>query len=273
MPSAGPASPKPEHRSRPRRSRRWAVGAVVAVPLLLAGCQLPTFGAYRGATQQGHDSFKLWQGFFLASLVVGGIVMVMILWAVVRYRRRSDQMPRQTQYHTLFEITYTVVPIIIVLVLFSFTVVTENEVTATPKGNVDVQVTAFQWGWQFYYPATGRIVEGVTNQAPQMVVPTGETVSVTLKSADVIHGFYVPAFNYSEYAQPGHVNHFNFSVLHDGVYRGQCTQLCGIYHSLMLFSVKSVPPTQFDSWVHQVSASNQSINQLKAQIAAKGPGA
>jgi cytochrome c oxidase subunit II len=277
MPMAGtpiedPGRDTPPQRSR-RRSRRWALGAALTIPLLLAGCQLPSFGAYRGATQQGHDSFKLWQGFFVASLVVGGVVAALILWAVFRYRRRSEKIPPQTQYHTLFEITYTVVPIIIVLVLFAFTVVTENEVTATPKAQVDIQVTAFQWGWQFYYPATGKIVEGVLNEAPQMVVPTGESVAITLKSEDVIHGFYVPQFNYSEYAQPGHVNHFNFSVLHNGVYRGQCTQLCGLYHSLMLFSVKSVSPSQFQSWVHQVPESSLTINQLKAQIAAKGPGA
>ncbi len=267
-----PGRDTPLQRPR-RRSRRWALGAALSIPLLLAGCQLPSFGAYRGATRQGQDAFKLWQGFFVASLVVGGVVAALILWAVIRYRRRSDKMPAQTQYHTLFEITYTVVPIVIVLVLFAFTVVTENEITATPPAQVDIQVTAFQWGWQFYYPATGKIVQGVLTETPQMEVPTGESVGITLRSADVIHGFYVPEFNYSQYAQPGHVNHFNFSVLHSGVYRGQCTQLCGLYHSLMFFSVKSVPPSQFESWVHQVSASSLTINQLKAQIAAKGPGA
>jgi cytochrome c oxidase subunit II len=240
---------------------------------VLGGCQLPTFGDYRGATTQGRDAFKLWQGFFIAGLVLGGIVSLMILWAVFRYRRRSDEIPLQTQYHRLFEITYTVLPIIAVLILFAFTVVTENEVDALPKNNVPITVTAFQWGWQFYYPSTGKIVEGVINQSPQMVIPTGQNVQITLKSADVIHGFYVPEFNFSRYAQPGHVNQFTFTALHNGVYRGQCTQLCGLYHSLMLFSVKSVSPSDFQAWVHQVPKASASINKLKSELAAGGPGA
>ncbi len=272
-PTAGTPPDGPNLNPRRPRSHRWAIAASLAVPLVLAGCQVPSFGAYKGVTKQANDSFKLWQGFFIGSLILGGIVIALIVWAVLRYRRRSDEIPGQTQYHTLFEITYTVIPVIIVLVLFAFTVVTENEVTATPKGNVAIQVTAFQWGWQFYYPATGKAVQGVLSEDPQMVVPTGETVNITLKSADVIHGFYVPEFNFSQYAQPGYDNHFNFTPLHNGTFRGQCTQLCGLYHSLMVFSVKSVPPAQFQAWVHQVPAGHASLNQLKAQIAAKGPGA
>ncbi len=259
--------------AQPKRRRALWLALVVLAPLVLAGCQIPNFGAYHGATSQGKDAFKLWQGFVITGIVVGIIVVVLILWAVFRYRRRSDDIPRQTQYHTLVEIIYTVLPIITVLVLFAFTVVTENEVDATPKGQVQVKVTAFQWGWQFYYPQTGKVVEGETVQSPQMVVPVSETVNITLVSADVVHGFYVPAFNFSRYAQPGVVNHFNFNVARAGVYRGQCTQLCGLYHSLMFFSVKAVSPAQFESWVHQTGGISPSIGRLKAQIAAHGPGA
>lgn len=254
---------------RPRRS----LILLALAPVVLAGCQLPSFGAYRGATSQGKDAFKLWQGFFIAGLVIGGFVLLLILWAVFRYRKRSEDMPRQTQYHRLVEILYTVVPLVIVSVMFYFVVITENEVTATPAGPVQVQVTAFQWGWQFYYPATGKVVEGETTEAPQMVVPAGETINVSLKSADVIHGFYIPQFNYSQYAMPGTVNHFNINILHNGVYRGQCTQLCGLYHSLMLFSVKAVNPAQFAAWEHTVPSNNATIGQLKAKIKAGGPGA
>lgn len=252
------------------RSRRWAVGAVALTALLLGGCQVPTFGAYRGSTAQGQDAFKLWQFFFIAGIAIGGLVLVLILWSLFRYRRRSEEMPEQTQYHTLFEIVYTVVPLLIVLALFAFTVVTENEVTATPKG-VQIDVTAFQWGWQFYYPATGKVVSGETTEAPQMEVPAGQTVAITLTSADVIHGFYVPQFNYSEYAQPGHPNSFDFNVIHPGVFRGQCTQLCGLYHSLMFFSVKAVPPAQFQAWEHQVTKAIP-IKILKQEETARGSG-
>jgi len=244
----------------------------VLVPVVLGGCQIPSFGAYRGSTTQGQTAFKLWQGFFIAGLVIGGIVGLLILWAVLRYRKKSDTIPPQTQYHRVIEIAYTVIPILIVAVLFAFTFVAENKVTAISEGEqVTVNVTAFQWGWEFQYPQySGVKVIGIETQAPQMVVPAGETIRIFLRSNDVIHGFYVPQFNYSEYAQPGRTNQFDLNIVHTGVYRGQCTQFCGLYHSLMLFSVRAVTPSQFQSWTQQQSASNSaSISALKKQ-AAKG---
>jgi cytochrome c oxidase subunit II len=255
-----------------RRVRRLLPLAILA-PIVLGGCEVPDFGAYKGVTSQGQDAYKLWQGFFIAGLIVGGFVLLLIIWAVFRYRRRHEGIPRQTQYRHGIEIAYTILPILIVAALFVFTVITENEVDAIPKSQVTIDVTAFQWGWQFYYPATGKVVVGETLEEPQMVMPINEAVTIHLESADVIHGFYVPEFNFSRYAQPGVVNSFNFNVLHTGVYRGQCTQLCGLYHSLMLFSVKAVTPANFEAWVHQTSGHHPSIGQLKQQIHANGPGA
>lgn len=230
--------------------------------LVLTGCQVPGFGAFPGKTAQGQDAFKLWQGFFIAGLVIGVFVFVLILWAVFRYRRRSEEMPNQTQYHTLFEIAYTVVPIVVVLVMFVFVFVTENNITAiSDKQHVTVNVTAFQWGWEFQYPQYSNVkVIGVETQTPQMVVPAGETVRIFLRSDDVIHGFYVPEFNYSMYAQPGRTNQFDLNITRTGTYRGQCTQFCGLYHSLMLFSVRAVTPGAFQSWAQQEESSQSSSN-------------
>jgi len=229
---------------------------------VLTGCQVPSFGAFEGKTSQGQDAFKLWQGFFITGLGIGGIVFVLIIWAVFRYRRRSEEMPHQTQYHTLFEIAYTVIPIVVVLVLFAFVFVTENNITAiSDKEHVTVDVTAFQWGWQFQYPQYGNVrVIGIETQTPQMVVPAGETVRIFLRSDDVIHGFYVPQFNYSMYAQPGRTNQFDLNIMHTGTYRGQCTQFCGLYHSLMLFSVRAVTPGEFQAWTQQQESAQSSSN-------------
>jgi cytochrome c oxidase subunit 2 len=273
-PAASPSTP-PLTRLLPRsgaKRRRWLPLAILA-PIVLAGCQLPDFGGYKGATSQGQDAYKLWQGFFITGIVVGGFTLALIVWAAFRYRRRHEEIPRQTQYRHRIEILYSVLPLVVVAGLFTFTVITENEVDAVPRSQVTIDVTAFQWGWQFYYPATGKVVVGETLQAPQMVLPVDEAVTIHLESADVVHGFYVPEFNFSRYAQPGDVNVFNFNVLHTGVYRGQCTQLCGLYHSLMLFSVKAVSPADFEAWVHQTNGQHPSIGQLKAQIHAQGPGA
>lgn len=255
------------------RPRWWAAAGAAVAALVLTGCQLPSFGAYRGATSQGQDAFKLWQGFFIAGAAVFLLVFGLILWSVIRYRRRTETIPNQTQYHTLFEIVYTVVPIIFVLILFAFTFVTENEVDAVTSKQLTVNVTAFQWGWKFQYPGYDVQVLGVETEDPAMVLPANETVRIYLRSADVIHGFYVPQFNFSRYAQPGVTNEFNLNILHTGTYRGQCTQFCGLYHSLMFFQVKAVTPAQFKTWVQQQQSSGgstESIANAKAHDGSDG---
>jgi cytochrome c oxidase subunit 2 len=162
--------------------------------------------------------------------------------------------PKQTQYHTVLEICYTVVPIVIVLVLFVFVVLAENKVDALPSNPAySIHVKAFQWGWEFDYPGGVKVI-GETTEAPTMMIPTGTDVEIHLSSLDVIHGFYVPQFNFSRYASPGYTTKFDFNVLHSGTYRGQCTQLCGLYHSLMFFNVKAVSPSQYASWLHTQQA-------------------
>ncbi len=267
-----PETPGPRHKG----PRRLAAVVVALGALLLTGCQLPSFGFHKGSTTQGQSTFHLWQGFFIAGLIVGGFVFVLIVWVIFRYRRRSDEMPRQTQYHTLTEITYTVVPILIVLGLFVATVIVENKVTAVePNPYAKVHVYAFQWGWEFEYP-TGVKIIGQTTDAPTMVVPTGETVRIRLDSYDVIHGFYVPQFNFSRYATPGYSTYFDINVQHNGVYRGQCTQLCGLYHSLMFFNVRSVSPAAYQSWLQVTGAYQRahpdSIGQLPAGLHANSNG-
>ncbi|MGO9457219.1 MAG: cytochrome c oxidase subunit II [Acidimicrobiales bacterium] len=268
----GPAPARRRRGPLGPRARRWAaVGAVAVSALVLSGCQVPSFGAFKGSTTQGQDAFKLWQGFFIAGAVIFVLVFVLILWAVLRYRHRSDAIPAQFQYHTVFEVFYTVVPIVIVLVLFVFTFITENEVDAvTSSGDpVTVNVTAFQWGWEFQYPKYDVKVLGIETQNPEMVVPAHDTVRIFLRSADVIHGFYVPEFNFSRYALPGVTNQFDLNITHTGTFRGQCTQFCGLYHSLMLFRVKAVTNSQFTSWVQQEQRtpnSSGSIAKAKRQI-------
>ncbi len=112
---------------------------------------------------------------------------------------------------------------------------------------------AFQWGWEFQYSNGVKII-GQTTDAPTMVLPSNETVRVYLRSYDVLHGFYVPEFNFSRYASPGYWTSFDLNVTHNGVFRGQCTQLCGLYHSLMFFNVRSESPRSYQSWLRVTGA-------------------
>jgi cytochrome c oxidase subunit 2 len=134
-------------------------------------------------------------------------------------------------------------------------VVTENEVDAVSNSPSEiVHVLAYRWGWQFTYDAGNGRSQGVliktaaepkllaqpctSNEYPQLVLPKGETVRIVLTSADVIHGFYIQEFNFSRYAQPGVTNEFDFTPTTLGVFTGQCSQYCGLYHSEMIFSVR-----------------------------------
>jgi cytochrome c oxidase subunit 2 len=247
-----------------RARRRLGILALVVSPIVLSGCTMSSFGAHPGATTTGRQTYHLWQGFTIGAILVGGITLALIVYAAVRYRvRPSDEgVPRQTQYHLPLEIVYTVIPILIVLVLFAFTVVVENDVTALPAPAVTIRVEAFQWGWRFDYP--GFTVVGQTTQTPTLEMPEHEDVRIVLRSLDVVHGFYIPAFNFQRQALPGVVNPFTFNAQETGTFFGQCTQYCGLYHSLMWFKVKVVTPAAYVSWLR----SNQTAAARLAAIAA-----
>ncbi len=227
-------------------AKRLGIVAAALASLLLAGCQVPSFGANKGVTTQSHKVYSLWQGFMVIGLIVGGFTLLLIIYAALAYRKRSDAIPRQTQYNTKVEIIYTVIPTIIVGFLFYFTIHIESPETAVvTHPYATVNVAAFQWGWRFAYPGTQVTVIGQTTANPELVIPVGKTVRINLTSDDVVHGFYVKQFNFSRYAQPGVLNQFDFNVTTPGEWQSQCTQLCGLYHSLMYFRVKAVMPSVY----------------------------
>ena len=252
------------------RARRWRrLRRAVALPLAalaLSGCTIPSFGASPGVTSSSKSVFHLWQGFSIGAVIIGALVVALILWAVIRYRRTSERIPEQSQYHLPLELLYTVVPILIVFGLFAATLVVENKEVANPKTSVVVDVNAFQWGWKFTYPGTNALVYGQTTQNPEMVIPVNTNVRVSLTSSDVIHGFYVKAFNFSRYALPGVDNIFTLRAQSTGTFFGQCTQLCGLYHSLMWFRVKVVSQSDYATWI---ASFNNPAAQAAAQAAAK----
>ena len=235
------------------RARRWRrLRRAVALPLAalaLSGCTVPTFGASPGVTSSSKSVFHLWQGFSIGAVVIGALVVALILWAVIRYRRKGDNIPKQSQYHVPLELAYAIIPILIVFGLFAATLVVENKEVSNPKTNVVVDVNAFQWGWKFTYPGTNALVYGQTTQNPEMVIPVNTDVHVNLTSSDVIHGFYVKDFNFSRYALPGVDNQFTLRAQSTGTFFGQCTQLCGLYHSLMWFRVKVVSQSDYQAWI------------------------
>ncbi len=237
--------------STPHRYRRWAYAAVAAVAVLsLSGCEVPDFGAPHGATTQGQDTFDLWQGAVVAALVVGVIVWGLIFYVIIRYRRRDDDIPSQRSANIPLEIGYTLVPVVIVAVLFYFTVTTQNrveKVAANPAVKVDV--TGYQWGWKFQYEGTSVVVSTQGASRPVLVLPADNTTRITLRAVDVIHGFYVPEFLFKRDAVPGLVNTFDFHPVRTGTFLGHCSVFCGLRHADMLFDVSVLSPADYGRWL------------------------
>ena len=262
----------PERRQA-RRLRRWLPRAAMlaAVAAATAGCKSTTFtrlGMPVPVTQQGKTVVDLWQGSWIAAFAVGFLVWGLILWAVIFHRKRTDRPPRQVRYNLPIEILYTVVPFIMVGVMFFFTARDENYIDRLPAHpDVVVTVVGYQWRWQFQYPQykvpvspLGVVVEnGVPwpGQLPVLEIPTNETVRFNLVSTDVVHSFWIVPFEFKRDVLPGHPNHFEVTPIKTGTFIGRCTELCGVYHSRMLFTVKIVTAAQFHQWIHAQQQAQQ----------------
>ncbi len=205
----------------------------------------------RPATTQGQSIADLWVVFGVASAAVGLLVWGLVTWSVLRYRARgSRELPVQTHGHLGLEIAWTALPIAIVAGLFVLTYRTIGAVeTSAGPPAVPVTVTAFTWQWSIHYEGSDVTVIGQRDRPPELVVPAGERVRVTLLSADVDHAFYVPAFLFKRDAIPGHPSTFDFTVVAPGVYPGQCAEFCGLQHDTMLFTVRAVDRSTFDAWL------------------------
>jgi cytochrome c oxidase subunit II len=244
---------------------------LVGLATLSTGCKSTAFtrqGLLVPVTKQGQLILTMWQGSWIAAWSVGVIVWGGILWAVVFHRKRGDQLPRQVRYNLPIEILYTVLPFIMVGVLFFFTVKNENYLGKNPRNpDLTVKVIGEQWSWQFVYPqyptVAGQHVTEVGDmwrpglsfsRLPLLVIPTHETVRFNLTSIDVVHSFWIVPFEFKRDVIPGYANRFTVTPTRTGTFIGRCSELCGVYHSRMLFRVKIVTPAQFRQWIHAQQA-------------------
>jgi cytochrome c oxidase subunit 2 len=261
---SGRVSPRPGGRPRSRARRALSAAALgLLVIIALSGCtnnEFTRLGWPDPITKQGKVMLTLWQGSWIAAFAVGAVVWGLIIWACIFHRKRSDELPPQVRYNLPIEIMYTVVPFIMIAVLFYFTARDENYVNVqSSRPAVKIDVTGFQWSWEFSYPQykvpgsaagqvtlTGRPYPG---PLPLLVMPANETVKFTLNSLDVVHSFWIPEFVFKRDVIPNHTNSFQVTATKTGTFIGHCTELCGVYHSLMLFRVQVVTPQQFRSFM------------------------
>ena len=227
---------------------------VVGAALSLASCGLPRFGAPDPASDQGRRIGSLWSGFFVTAVAVALLVWLLLGFVLLRYRRRTgdDHIPSQRAYNIPIEIIYTVVPVLIVAVLFFFSVRTERQVTAVSAHPVArIEVTGFQWGWRFRYVDDGFTIDAPPGGRPVLVLPMGQPSNLRLVSADVDHSFWVPRFLSKRDLIPGVNNEITVTPNKEGTFIGRCAEFCGLDHWRMAFDVKVVSPAQFRAWLAQ----------------------
>jgi len=240
-----------------------------------SSADLPRLGFPDPATKQGHLTVNMWQGSWIAPLFVGGIVWGLIGYVVIFFRRRRSHegtLPTQTRYNLPVEILYSIVPLIVVSVLFYFTWRDQNELLELdPNPDVTVHVVGQRWSWTFNYVDQDVYIAGTPDAPPTLVLPQGENVQFDLTTADVIHSFWIPAFLFKMDLMPHSPNVVQMTPERLGTFSGKCAELCGDDHSRMLFAVQIVTPDQFDDFINGLEAKGQT-GQIRPDLRDQQPG-
>ncbi|CAN5305512.1 hypothetical protein BH20ACT22_BH20ACT22_17400 [soil metagenome] len=221
--------------------------ATACVAAMLSAC-VPEPADVQGASVE-----RLYTIFFIVAAVVFALVAGLITWSLVRYRAKpGDELPEQFDRNLKLELTWFAIPLATVVVLFVLSAGVLGEVNAeSPDPSVIVNVEGYQWGWRFTYEGSGVEVIGDADDRPEIVLPVGRPLTFTLDSADVVHSFWVPRFLIKRDMVPGQQNSLSLTISDAGVYRGVCTEFCGLLHSKMNFVLRAVPPAQFESWLEE----------------------
>jgi len=253
---------------------KWVLpGAAVTAALALAGC---TPEQQRGflpenstnATDHTPGLTSLWVNSWIVLLVVGLIAWGLMLWATVAYRRRKGQtgLPVQLRYNMPIETLFTVVPIILILGFFAFTAKEMDKVEQRYDNPENVvEVIGKRWSWTFNYLSDDVYFDGVQVQTdengsaipetmPVLYLPVGVPTEIRIESRDVVHSFWIVEFLYKKDMIPGQTNYMSITPQEVGTYMGKCAELCGEYHSMMLFEVRVVEQAEYDKHMQELRA-------------------
>lgn len=210
----------------------------------------------------------IWFHDFLLYIITGiaGFVLVLLVVVMVRFNARTNPTPSRTTHNTLIEIAWTLIPIVILMFIavpsFKLLFFQLN----VPPADLTVKATGKQWYWSYSYPDNGQfefdslmLKEGERKEGQprllavdnEMVVPVNKTVRVITTGSDVIHSFAVPSFGIKIDAVPGRINETWFTATREGVYYGQCSELCGKDHAFMPIAVRAVSEQAFSAWVEE----------------------
>ena len=257
----------------------------VATAIALAACTPTELNGFMPGFEDGGEPVTdrtamvsgLWTTSWIVLLVVGLVTWGLMGWAAIVYRRRRGQsgLPVQMRYNMPVEIFYTVVPLILVLGFFAFTA-RDQTILETQHEDPDVCITAIakQWAWDFQYngddceqtddavwtmgvQAQTDEKGNITNELPTLVLPVDQKVTLKLVSRDVAHSFWIVDFLYKKDMYIGKDNYWSFTPTKEGTYAGKCAELCGQYHSMMLFNVDVVSDAEYQDYLSSLREAGQ----------------
>jgi cytochrome c oxidase subunit 2 len=242
--------------------QRSAIGlAVVAAAAVLGGCA-------RNAPQdtfqpQGENARKIQNlqlPVFIVAGLVGVIVFAAIIFVVIRFRDRGQEMPKQTHGKPALEIVLTIIPALILIGVGIPTVSTVFSLAKSSDTQCVVNVTGQQWWWEYEYPVQNcggvEITDPVVTSG-ELVLPTKVHVLLRITSNDVIHSYWIPKLNGKRDAVPGRIHPLRMEADHPGIFEGQCTEFCGLSHARMRMDAVGLTPADFGTWVAEQLAPAQ----------------
>ncbi|WP_417808405.1 cytochrome c oxidase subunit II [Thioclava sp.] len=210
------------------------------------------------------------------------VVFALIFYALLRFNSRANPTPRKFTHNAPLEITWTLVPVAILVVIGAFSLPALWNSQEIPEGDITVKVTGYQWYWGYEYPDEGVSFDSIMlgkdeladhGYAPDeyllaadnaMVVPVGKSIVVQVTGSDVIHSWTVPAFAVKQDAVPGRIAQLWFKADQEGVYFGQCSELCGTNHAYMPIVVKVVSPEVYADWLARAKNDFASVEARQA---------
>lgn len=204
----------------------------------------------------------------LMPLIVGISIFVLflLLWLIVRFNKRRNPVPSRTTHNTFIEIIWTLVPVLILIgVAVPSLTLLSAQYESAPEDALTIKVTGYQWYWGYGYPDNGDF-EVISNMMPEeeaaekglprqlavdnrMVVPFGETIRIQTTGADVIHSFSIPSLWFKIDSVPGRLNEKTMFIKEEGIYYGQCSELCGARHGYMPIAIEAVSREKYEQWV------------------------
>lgn len=255
-----------------RRLTRWVAGPITVVgTVVLGGCAQQQLNGFLpgdpNTTNRTREITSLWVNSWIVLLAVGVVTWGLIIWAAVAYRRRKGQtgLPAQLRYNMPLEIFYTVVPLILVIGFFAFTARDQALLEKPNKPDYTITVYGKRWAWDFQYDTSGVYFQGtqartdaqqniVDSSLPTLYLPVNKKITFNIRSRDVAHSFWIVDFLYKKDMIPGQTNKEYVTPQKIGTYRGKCAELCGEYHSLMLFKVKVVSVAEYERQMNLLRA-------------------